>query len=159
MLLLHYPQYGPEDMVSKKAAEAMAKSDEEKDDRKELKHAKRIVKDAMKMGRSPKTKALLDEIDRMAPDEKGVIFSQWTSHLDILEGEFQKEGLTYTRIDGKMSMNHRIDAMDEFDTEQCNSMRTPRFILCSLHACGTGINLTRGNVVFLMDPWVRNILI
>ena len=32
-------------------------------------------------------------------------------------------------------------------------MRTPRFILCSLHACGTGINLTRGNVVFMLDCW------
>jgi SNF2 family DNA or RNA helicase len=29
-------------------------------------------------GRSPKIQAMLDAIDEMAPDEKGVIFSQWT---------------------------------------------------------------------------------
>jgi len=73
--------------------------------------------------------------------------------VSVIEVELQKAGETYTRIDGTMSMDGRIDAMDAFDTEQCNSMRTPRFILCSLMACGTGINLTRGNVVFLMDPW------
>ena len=29
----------------------------------------------------------------------------------------------------------------------------PRFILCSLHTASTGINLTRGNYVFMMDCW------
>ena len=144
-------------MVSKAAAESVISADNsdgtEKEAATEFKHSKRVVSDAMKMGRSPKTQALLDEIDKMAPDEKGAIFSQWTSHLDILELELQKEGHTYTRIDGTMRMDERIDAMDIFDSEKCNSMRTPRFILCSMHACGVGINLTRGNVVFLMDPW------
>ena len=28
-----------------------------------------------------------------------------------------------------------------------------RFILCSLKAAGVGINLTRANVCFMMDPW------
>jgi SNF2 family DNA or RNA helicase len=62
-------------------------------------------------------------------------------------------GYTYTRIDGTMSADDRIDAMEMFDSEGCDSQQTPRFILCSLHACGTGINLTRGNVVFMMDCW------
>ena len=30
------------------------------------------------IGRSPKIQAMFDAIDEMAPDEKGVIFSQWT---------------------------------------------------------------------------------
>lgn len=144
-------------MVSKAAAESVISANDsdgkENVATTEVKHSKRVVNDAMKLGRSPKTQALLDEIDKMAPDEKGAIFSQWTSHLDILELELQREGHTYTRIDGTMSMDDRIDAMDYFDSEKCNSMRTPRFILCSMHACGVGINLTRGNVVFLMDPW------
>jgi SWI/SNF-related matrix-associated actin-dependent regulator of chromatin subfamily A3 len=71
----------------------------------------------------------------------------------LLYAEFVALGHTYTRIDGTMSMQERINAMEAFDSERCDSMRTPRFILCSLHACGTGINLTRGNVVFMMDCW------
>ena len=97
--------------------------------------------------------AVFNAIDQMESDEKGVIFSQWTSVLDLIEAELDREGYTHTRIDGKMNAQERIDAMEKFDTERCDSMNTPRFILCSLHACGTGINLTRGNVVFMLDPW------
>jgi len=66
----------------------------------------------------------------------------------------QKLGHTFTRIDGSMSPQERINAMEKFDTEKCDSQRTPRFILCSLHACGMGINLERANVAFMLDPWV-----
>ena len=38
-----------------------------------------------KVGRSPKVQALLDAIEKMKPDKKGVIFSQWTSFLDIIQ--------------------------------------------------------------------------
>jgi SNF2 family DNA or RNA helicase len=73
--------------------------------------------------------------------------------LNIIQDELKQLGYTYTRIDGSMSADARIDAMEKFDSEGCDSQQTPRFILCSLHACGTGINLTRGNVVFMMDCW------
>ena len=89
----------------------------------------------------------------MLPDEKGVIFSQWTSLLDIIQVALDENGFTYTRIDGSMNPWERRQAMKLFKTDGCDSMETPQFILCSMHACGTGINLTRGNVVFMMDPW------
>jgi Helicase conserved C-terminal domain len=89
----------------------------------------------------------------MAPDEKGVIFSQWTSVLRIIEAEFLKCGHTYDVISGDKTADERIDSMMRFDTERCDTAETPRFMLCSLMACGTGINLTRGNVVFMMDTW------
>jgi hypothetical protein len=79
--------------------------------------------------------------------------SIYSSYLNIIQAELRLLGHTYTRIDGTMSADERIDAMEKFDSEGCDSMRTPRFILCSLHACGTGINLTRGNVVLMMDCW------
>lgn len=70
----------------------------------------------------------------MKPDEKGVIFSQFTSYLDIIGQELLKEGHTFCRIDGTMSADARQDSMERFDTEGCDSLRTPRFILCSLMA-------------------------
>ena len=64
-------------MVSKAAAEASAKNQgKEKAQEKEIKKATREVKNALKYGRSPKIQAMLDAIDDMAPDSKGVIFSQ-----------------------------------------------------------------------------------
>jgi SWI/SNF-related matrix-associated actin-dependent regulator of chromatin subfamily A3 len=96
---------------------------------------------------SPKTQAILQAIEETEPDEKVVIFSQWTSHLDFIARELRKAGWTFTRIDGTMDTDKRLAAMEAFDTKGCESMLTPKIILCSMHACGTGINLTRGNVV------------
>ena len=92
----------------------------------------------VRITRSPKIQALLNLINEMKPDEKGVIFSQWTSMLDIVQAEFMALGHTFTRLDGSMNAQERIDAIEAFDTNGTSSMRTPRFILCSLHACGTG---------------------
>lgn len=136
--------FSPDDIISKGAAKKAAS--------KENKKPKPKVKNDQ-FGQSPKLAKLFELIESMKPDEKGVIFSQWTSLLDIIQRSMQELGHTFTRIDGTMNAQQRIDAMEAFDTERCDSMRTPRFILCSLHACGTGINLERGNVAFLVDPW------
>jgi DNA repair protein RAD5 len=90
---------------------------------------------------------LLDLIETMADDEKAVIFSEWTSFLDIIADALEEEGHEYTRLDGTMSPDERQNSMDRF------TRFSPRFILCSLRAAGVGITLTRANVVFLMHPW------
>lgn len=145
--------YGPDDIISKNTCVKGAAAVETKQSAKAISKA---AITALKIGRSPKIQALVDLIDKMAKGEKAVIFSQWTSFLNIIEVELLKEGHTYTRIDGSMSAECRCEAMEAFDTEGCDSMRTPRFILCSMMACGTGINLVRGNIVFMMDPWWNN---
>jgi len=128
-------EYTEEDMIKKqKATEATQK---------EQLDAKVVV---TKHGRSPKIQAMLDMIDSMKIDEKAVIFSQWTSVLDIIECELRELGHTFTRIDGSMSAQERYDAMEAFDTDGCFSSETPRFVLCSLHACGTGINRKYSNL-------------
>ena len=129
-------------MISKQEAEKAARTDAE--EQKVQSDAQKALKNGRKLGRSPKHQALLDGIDAMGADEKAVIFSQWTSHLDMIEAELFRAGHTYTRIDGTMSAEARVRAMEIFDTERTDTMQTPRFILCSLMACGTGINLTRG---------------
>jgi hypothetical protein len=76
-----------------------------------------------------------------------------TSYLDIIQEELLDAGYFVTRIDGSMNTAERIRAMEDLSTEGVDSEETPRFILCSLHACGTGITLTRANWVFMMDTW------
>lgn len=99
---------------------------------------------------SPKIKALLHMIqEEMQETDKGVIFSSFTSFLDLIGNEFNERGITHTRLDGKMTTAEREAAMTSFGQEEIN----PRFILCSLKAAGSGINLTRGSVCFLVDPW------
>ena len=108
---------------------------------------KSLVDDWDALGPSPKMDALLVAIEEMAPDEKGVVFSQFTKFLDQLEGFLSKKGWPCVRIDGSKSRVQRLEAIQSFSKNDGG----PRLILCSLHAAGTGINLTRGNNVFLMD--------
>eukprot|EP00978_Attheya_sp_CCMP212_P013372 scaffold33647_cov49-Attheya_sp.AAC.2 len=101
------------------------------------------------VGSSPKIDALLQAMSEMKPDEKGVIFSQFTKFLDEIQPFMKASNHSFTRIDGSKSPTDRIKAMTTFNSQNGG----PRFILCSLHAAGTGINLTRGNHIFMMDTW------
>jgi SWI/SNF-related matrix-associated actin-dependent regulator of chromatin subfamily A3 len=101
-------------------------------------------------GTPAKVQALLDSIASMQREEKGVIFSQFTSHLDIIGVAMRKAGHSFVRIDGSVSASKRIANITNFNS---NGVDSPRFMLCSLLAAGTGINLTRANWCFMMDVW------
>ena len=77
-----------------------------------------------------------------------VIFSQFTSHLDIIGKTMKGAGHSFVRIDGSVCAANRISAISRFNSNDADS---PRFILCSLLASGSGINLTRANWCFMMD--------
>ncbi|KAL3910186.1 MAG: hypothetical protein SGILL_007793, partial [Bacillariaceae sp.] len=102
------------------------------------------------IGSSPKIHALLEAVKAMKPDEKGVIFSQFTSFLDLIQDAMKEAGHSMTRLDGSMTAKRRMRAVSDFSSQDPDS---PRFILCSLHAAGVGTNLTRGNHAFMMDTW------
>lgn len=104
------------------------------------------------VGTSSKVKALMELLNESQnPPEnrkKVILFSQWTSFLDLLEKEI---GLKYStqqilRLDG--STRDRNFIVKEF---QENPERT--ILLMSLKAGGVGLNLTAAEHVFLMDPW------
>jgi SWI/SNF-related matrix-associated actin-dependent regulator of chromatin subfamily A3 len=76
------------------------------------------------------------------PDTKTVVFSQWTSFLDILEKQLQKHGMTFTRLDGKMPPTRRDAAIEALDSDpSCTIM------LASLSVCSVGLNLVAANQV------------
>ncbi|VEU36620.1 unnamed protein product [Pseudo-nitzschia multistriata] len=132
--------FSKSDMIRKSAATAATQID---------KREVAIHDDNMR--RSPKISALLKIIQAgMHPDEKGVIFSQFTSFLDLISQALQEEGHTFVRMDGSMNTTKRMAAVRAFSSDEKDG---PRFILCSLHAAGTGINLTRGSKAFMMDCW------
>lgn len=101
--------------------------------------------------RSVKVQALVQDILRIrkdAPDEKAVVFSQWTSMLDIIELALGEEGIAYGRLDGKMTQRAREEAISSF-----KSNSNIRVFLISMKAGGLGLNLVVANHVYLMDPW------
>lgn len=107
-------------------------------------------------GPSTKVRALVEDLLKskaesdMHPDEppiKSVVFSAWTSHLDLIQMGLDAAGIVYTRLDGKMSRLARANAMDKFRDD-----RTVPVILVSIMAGGLGLNLTAGSNVYVMEP-------
>ncbi|WEW56604.1 DEAD-like helicase [Emydomyces testavorans] len=83
-----------------------------------------------------------------APGTKTVVFSQWTSFLNMIEPQLRKNNINYTRIDGKMNSTKRDAAMDALTNDpDCTVM------LASLGVCSVGLNLVAANQVILADSW------
>ena len=79
---------------------------------------------------------------------KTVVFSQWTSFLDIVECQLHKHGLNFTRLDGKMSASRRDAAIELLNTDP-----SCKILLASLAVCSVGLNLVAANNVILADSW------
>lgn len=78
---------------------------------------------------------------------RSVIFSGWTSHLDLIQIALEDNNFQYTRLDGRMSRTQRRTALDVFQ----NDKDVP-IILISIGAGGLGLNLTTGSKVYVMEP-------
>uniref|UniRef100_A0AAQ5Z1H2 Transcription termination factor 2 n=1 Tax=Amphiprion ocellaris TaxID=80972 RepID=A0AAQ5Z1H2_AMPOC len=76
-----------------------------------------------------------------------VIVSQWTSMLHIVAVHLRQMGLRYGVIDGTVNPKHRMDLVEEFNTNP----KGPQVMLVSLCAGGVGLNLIGGNHLFLID--------
>lgn len=106
--------------------------------------------DPMNTGNSTSTKITeLFKIRSQIPSsEKMVVFSQWTSMLDVIGNRADELGVQYARLDGSMCMSERERQQELFKrSPDCN------MFLVSLKAGGMGLNLTQANHVILMDPW------
>jgi hypothetical protein len=83
------------------------------------------------------------------PDAKVVLFSQWTTCLDMLAHMLDFLHVSYARFDGRVnSIDERGDVINEFrDAPQC------KVLLTSLGAGGEGLNLIFASHVVLMEPY------
>lgn len=92
---------------------------------------------------------LLREIDdRSDGTEKTIIFSQFTSMLDLIEPFLKAEGFRFVRYDGSMTKDKRDAALEKLKSDSKTTI-----ILISFKAGSTGLNLTACNNVILTDLW------
>ncbi|KAJ3795167.1 P-loop containing nucleoside triphosphate hydrolase protein [Lentinula aff. detonsa] len=91
---------------------------------------------------------LLREIKTRPGNEKTIIFSQFTSMLNIIEPFLQRQGIRFARLDGTMDMNRRKQQLSDI-----REMPRVTVILVSLRTGGVGLNLTECNNVILFDLW------
>ncbi len=96
---------------------------------------------------SAKLELLMEALDTATADgHKSLVFSQWTSLLDLVEPRLRAAGLGWARLDG--STRDRAEVVRRFQEDPAVSL-----LLISLKAGGTGLNLTAADDVFLLDPW------
>jgi len=96
---------------------------------------------------SAKLELLVDRLETAAADgHKALVFSQWTSLLDLAEPLLRGAGLDFVRLDGATRERGEVVARFQDDAG-------PPVFLISLRAGGTGLNLTAADHVFLLDPW------
>ena len=96
---------------------------------------------------SSKIALLLETLDSVvAEGHKALVFSQWTSLLDLCEPALEAAGIPFIRLDG--STRDRRAVVEGFQ-----DAAGPPVMLISLKAGGTGLNLTAADHVFLLDPW------
>ena len=99
-------------------------------------------------GSSAKLETCMDLVRRgVAGGHKILLFSQFTSMLDIIYTRFEKEGIMSHMLTGATSKEERIRLVGDFGKDE-----VPVFLI-SLKAGGTGLNLTAADIVIHYDPW------
>lgn len=129
---------------------------------------------------SSKVAKLLDFLERIlrsGSGAKSIVFSQWTTFLDLLESPMKKRGIGFLRFDGKLSQTQRERVLNEFNDTRgkmvsckshvlflscynlaaihssltfCKCVANTQVLLTSLKTGGVGLNLTAASNVFIM---------
>ena len=99
-------------------------------------------------GASAKREACLELIQSAIEGEhKMLVFSQFTSMLELLEKDLEERKIPFYKITGDTPKEKRLRLVSQFNEDE-----TPVFLI-SLKAGGTGLNLTGADVVIHYDPW------
>lgn len=123
---------------------------------------------------SAKIHALISHLTRLPPNTKAVVFSQFTSFLDLIGPQLTRAGIAHLRLDGTMQQKARAEVLRQFTstetfedeleddddlkpssrpTRPTTKNQSPTVLLMSLRAGGVGLNLTAASHVYMMDPW------
>jgi DNA repair protein RAD16 len=99
---------------------------------------------------SSKIELLVHELHRLRSDNashKSIIFSQFTTMLQLIEWRLRRAGITTVMLDGSMTPAQRQASIEHFMSNvdvEC--------FLVSLKAGGVALNLTEASRVFIVDP-------
>lgn len=98
---------------------------------------------------SPKIEFLIHQLTELLEEgHSALVFSQFTSFLDILEDDLKKHKIAFSRLDGSTAVGKRKHLVEGFQNDE-----KPAIFLLSLKAGGQGLNLTKASYVFHLDPW------
>ena len=98
---------------------------------------------------SPKLGFLIERLQILLEEgHSALVFSQFTSFLDLVQEACGAHEIPYSRLDGSTTLGARKTRVTAFQAGEQAGV-----FLLSLKAGGQGLNLTKANYVFHLDPW------
>ncbi|KAL2069667.1 hypothetical protein VTL71DRAFT_14346 [Oculimacula yallundae] len=97
---------------------------------------------------STKITYLLKILSKEIEQHKFIVFSQFTSMLDLIEPFLRQRGFKFTRYDGSMKNDER-----EASLSRLRNDKNCRILLCSLKCGSLGLNLTAATRVVILEPF------
>lgn len=91
---------------------------------------------------------ILRNIRKERKGEKVIIFSTFTSLLELLSKQLDSRGIDHVTYTGDMPLKQRHEALEAIASD-----KKCRVILVSMKAGGVGLNITSCNNVIILDPW------
>ncbi|KAK5995067.1 putative ATP-dependent helicase [Cladobotryum mycophilum] len=97
---------------------------------------------------SAKIRELTKILKAEAHEHKFIVFSQFTSMLDLVEPFLRKGKFKFTRYDGSMKNDEREESLRRLRED-----KSTRVLLCSLKCGSLGLNLTAATRVIIIEPF------
>ncbi len=95
---------------------------------------------------SSKLDALLEQLTEVAAEgHRALVFSQFTSFLDLAAARLDAAGIPYAHLDGATRRREQVVHTFRAGMRRCSSSAS--------RAGGFGLTLTEADYVFLLDPW------
>lgn len=95
---------------------------------------------------SAKMDVLMEQIENKSANHNILVFSQFVSMLDLVKEQLAERNIAFAYLTG--GTKNREEVVNSFQ-----SNADVKVFLISLKAGGVGLNLTKADYVFLIDPW------
>ncbi|ODV96200.1 hypothetical protein PACTADRAFT_49588 [Pachysolen tannophilus NRRL Y-2460] len=105
--------------------------------------------------KSTKITALLNTLMETPSNESVVVFSPFSSFLDLIEQELMtyQDFFQVFKFDGRLKMDARENILTQFAKSNNKNENKLKILLLSLKAGGVGLNLTCASRAILLSPW------
>ncbi|MDQ0064930.1 DEAD/DEAH box helicase [Chryseobacterium lathyri] len=105
-----------------------------------------LLKEGYSGDHAVKIEILMEQIQSKSKDHKILVFSQFVEMLDLLKAELERKNIAFEYLTGQTK--NRKKAVNNFQENE-----EVRVFLISLKAGGVGLNLTKADYIYLVDPW------
>ncbi|KEF62318.1 uncharacterized protein A1O9_00290 [Exophiala aquamarina CBS 119918] len=98
-------------------------------------------------GYSSKMVALVQDLMQTSLDDKSIVFTCWTTTLDLISQHLHHSHIAFLRIDGEHTFEYRTRTLQQFETDF-----TIRVLIMTTGVGALGLNIIAASQVFLVEP-------